>query len=448
MTLEELRAQLASLHTDMGKIEDLATSEKRDLTPEETAELDGLQEKFEATKAEIEVAEKREVQARNREARTAYLDASRGRRTVADAVGAQVTNVHDRVEDDPAHGFAHAGEFYQTAWAAYTGGRGVDSRLLIGSAATGMNQAVGSEGAFLVPPTFSTTIWDGMGGEADNLLAQTDSFPVTGDSLTIPANAETSRATGSRFGGVQGYWIAEAEQITDSFPKLRQMKLEPKELAVLVYATDKLLRNGPAAEAYFTRAASEEIRFMTGDAIINGDGAGKPQGLLASASTIEVAKESGQKAATIVAENIIKMWARMQARARMGAVWYINQAIEPQLYTMTINVGTGGQPVFLPAGGLSGAPFATLFGRPIVPIEYCQALGTAGDIILTNLGFYATGVQGGIRSAASIHLRFDYAETAFRFMFAVDGQPWLASAITPFDAGDTLSAAVTIAVRA
>ena len=48
----------------------------------------------------------------------------------------------------------------------------------------------------------------------------------------------------------------------------------------------------------------------------------------------------------------------------------------------------------------------------------------------------------------SMHLRFDYAETCFRFMFAVDGQPWLASAITPFKGSNDVSPFVALAARA
>jgi len=227
------------------------------------------------------------------------------------------------------------------------------------------------------------------------------------------------------------------------------MKLEPKELAVLVYVTDKLLRNGAAAEQYLTRAATEEILFMTGDAIINGDGTGKPLGVLNYDCTIEVTEETGQAADTVVAENIINMWGRLHARARQNAVWFLNQEVEVQLLQMTLSVGAGGVPAFMPAGGLSGAEYSTLFNRPIVPIEYCAAVGDAGDIILANLGFYASGVQGGVRTAMSIHLKFDYNESAFRFLFAVDGQPWLASAITPYKAtsGQTLSPFVTLAAR-
>ena len=117
--------------------------------------------------------------------------------------------------------------------------------------------------------------------------------------------------------------------------------------------------------------------------------------------------------------------------------------------TLKIDIGTGGQLIYMPAGGISGSQYGTLFGRPVVPIEYCQALGTKGDIIVTNLGYYASGVKReGVRQAMSIHLKFDYNETAFRFLFEVDGQPWLASALTPYKGSNTLGTAVALAARA
>jgi hypothetical protein len=51
--------------------------------------------------------------------------------------------------------------------------------------------------------------------------------------------------------------------------------------------------------------------------------------------------------------------------------------------------------------------------------------------------------------ASSIHLRFDYDQTAFRFVFRIDGQPWWPTAATPLYAtSDTLSPFVTLAERA
>jgi len=188
---------------------------------------------------------------------------------------------------------------------------------------------------------------------------------------------------------------------------------------------------------------------MIDDAIINGTGAGQPLGVLNSGCLVTVSKEAGQPAATILAENVIKMWARMWSKSRKNAVWFINQDIEPQLYTMSLAVGTGGIPVYMPAGGLADAPYGRLMGRPVIPIEQCQTLGTLGDVILADLSQYMLADKGGIQAASSIHVRFVYDETTFRFVYRVDGQPVRASAITPYKggAGNSLSSFVVMETR-
>jgi HK97 family phage major capsid protein len=119
-------------------------------------------------------------------------------------------------------------------------------------------------------------------------------------------------------------------------------------LAVLVYVTDKLLRNAPALEQFVRRAASEEILFLVNDAIINGSGVGQPLGILNSGGLVTVSKEVGQAADTVVLENINRMYARMHKTPRAGAVWFVNQEVEAQLEGLTAVAGTGGFPVYLP----------------------------------------------------------------------------------------------------
>ena len=186
---------------------------------------------------------------------------------------------------------------------------------------------------------------------------------------------------------------------------------------------------------------------MISNAIINGTGAGQPLGILVAPGTLSITKETGQPATTIVSENIDKMWARMLTRAKRNAVWLVSQDCEPQLANLNRSVGTGGALVYNPPGGISQLPYGTLKGRPVRETEFNPTLGAVGDIILADLGYYATGTRGSVMADSSIHLRFDYAETAFRFMFEVDGQPWLQSAITPFNAGNTQAPFLTLAVR-
>jgi len=112
--------------------------------------------------------------------------------------------------------------------------------------------------------------------------------------------------------------------------------------------------------------------------------------------------------------------------------------VEPQLHTMSVAVGTGGQLIYMPPGGLSQSPYGTLLGRPVIPIEQCQALGTVGDIILGDFSNgYILAEKGGIKSDMSIHVKFDYDESVFRFVLRVDGQPVRATALTPYKGGAT-----------
>jgi len=166
---------------------------------------------------------------------------------------------------------------------------------------------------------------------------------------------------------------------------------------------------------------------------------------------VTVAAEVGQPANTILFENLVNMWSRAYGRSRPNMVWLINQDIEPQLFAMSLAVGVGGIPVYLPANGLSGSPYGTLLGRPVIPIEQAATLGTTGDIMLADLQQYLmidkSGPYGGIQAASSIHVKFTHDETAFRFVYRVGGQPLWNSPLTPFKGANTQSPFVVLATR-
>jgi len=88
-------------------------------------------------------------------------------------------------------------------------------------------------------------------------------------------------------------------------------------------------------------------------------------------------------------------------------------------------------------------------GRPLILTEKAQALGTQGDIGLADFSQYYIGQKagGGLKTATSIHLRFDYDEVAFRFVMRYDGQPGWLSALTPRRGSNTLSPFVVLATR-
>ena len=168
---------------------------------------------------------------------------------------------------------------------------------------------------------------------------------------------------------------------------------------------------------------------------------------MSSGALVSVAKETGQAAATIVSKNIMKMWARRYVPAR-DYVWLMNQDCGPQLWDMQLPVGTGGVALYQPPGGLSQTPYATLMGRPVLEIEYAQTLGTTGDIILASLGEYQMIEKGGVEAASSIHVRFVYDESVYRFVFRCDGQSKWNAPLTPKNGTNTVSPFVALAARA
>jgi len=331
--------------------------------------------------------------------------------------------------------FGSLGQQLAAIMQAGTPGGRIDPRLLRGATATGLNETVPSDGGFLVQQDFATVLLQDV-FQTGILASRCRRIPISGNANGIKINGvdETSRAS-TRWGGILGYWAAEAEEKTKSKPKFRQIELSLKKLIGLCYATDELMMDAAALEGVIRSGFASEFGFLVDDAIINGTGAGQPLGILNSGCLVSVSKETGQRAATIVAENVIKMYSRIFAQSRQNAVWLINQNVEPQLFTMSLAVGTGGVPVYMPAGGLSGAPYGTLFGRPVIPIEQAATLGTVGDILFADMSGYILAEKGGIQSDMSIHVRFIYDEQVFRFVLRLDGQPVRASALTPYKGG-------------
>ncbi|MCA9013870.1 MAG: phage major capsid protein [Planctomycetaceae bacterium] len=312
----------------------------------------------------------------------------------------------------------------------------------------GMSEIVGADGGIAILPEFHEKILTRI--YQNDIFSRTDHYQVAGNNMTFPTDPESSRAHGSRAGGLRAYWVGEGDPLTGTSPKLGETTLKLNKLAVLVYLTEELINdNGMALESYVNKKVTEEMEFMLGESIFNGNGVGKPLGLMQSAARVTVPKESGQAANTIVAENILNMWSRMRASSRKSAAWFINQDTEPQLHQMSLGVSTaGGQLVYMPPTGLAGASYATLMGRPVIPTEFNETLGTEGDILLASLDDYITISKGGIEQAESMHVEFLTDQLALRFIMRIDGKPWETQPLTPFKGTATQSSFVTLATRA
>lgn len=420
----EMRAKRENVRLKAMQVLNKADSESRFLTEEEQKELDNYEAEIRNWDNSILRAEKILAAEPATETRT------------------EEPEVKPTPSNDSEKRFGSFGEQLMAAYRAAAPGGVVDSRLST-RAASGLNETNPSDGGFLVQPEFVKELLKRT-YETGILASRVRKIPLSTNTNSLKINAidEQSRANGSRWGGVQTYWESEAAELTASKPKFRQMDLTLKKLTGLCYATDELLQDASALESVIRQAFAEEFGFKIDDAILSGTGEGEPLGILNSESLVTVEKEKNQTD-TITVENLIKMWNRLWSRSRANAVWFINQELETQLYTLKI----GDKPVYIPAGGLSEKPYATLFGRPVIPLEQCNSAGEVGDIVLADLAQYLMIDKGGVKAASSIHVRFLYDEQVFRFIYRVDGQPIWNKPLAPYKGSAVVSPFVALASR-
>lgn len=414
-------------------------------TPEQSTRLTAIE-------ADIDALVTKRVALEQEHARAVkFADEERSQGTPSVALG------HDHRADRPwgPPVPAHATEMQRTdarhaalgeycmAIRAAAEGTGFDPRLQ--AAATGMGSAVPKDGGFAVPSEVAAGIERNM-FESGDVLSRVDARTVTGDNIAYNVFTETSRADGSRQGGILGYWVDQGTAPTATQFQLERFELKLRKVGALGYMTDELMADAAALGGELEAAFSRELLFQVENTIFRGTGDKQPLGFLSAPCLVSVSKETNQAAATINTTNLSKMWARMPAWGKRNAVWFINVDCEPQLDELALPVGTGGlQPRFV---NYNSEGILTIKGRPVIPVEYSATVGTVGDIALVDMRNYRLIRKGGVEQASSIHVKFAQGETAFRAFWRVDGQPVPRSAITPFKGSNTLSPFVVLATRA
>jgi HK97 family phage major capsid protein len=181
-----------------------------------------------------------------------------------------------------------------------------------------------TDGGFLIPPDFSSEIWQLSLGE-DSLLPMTDNTPVSGNGMAFPKDETTPWGTN----GVRAYWQGEASAGTATKPVLGQETLRLKKLMALVAITDELLQDTTALGGYLPKKVATSIRWKTNEAILYGAGNAQPFGAMASGAVVTIAKESGQATLTLLPMNLAKMIAALPPGSYANAVWLMNNDVLP-----------------------------------------------------------------------------------------------------------------------
>lgn len=343
--------------------------------------------------------------------------------------------------------FENALDYVKTVWHAdskHTPSADVASKITeLRNAASSVSP---SDGGFLVPETLRSQLLE-IALETAVVRPKATVIPMDSARVPFPSIDVTSNAN-SLFGGMIAYWGEEGAALTDANPKFERVELDAKKLTGLSVVPNELLQDSLISfSALIERLWPMTLAFEEDSKFMSGTGVGEPLGFLGAGNdaSIATAAESGQTADTIVYENIVKMYSRMLPSSLNRAVWIISPECIPELFTMALSVGTGGNSVFV-VNAAGPAPM-TMFGRPIIISEKAGRLGDRGDISFVDLTYYLVGDRQTMAASSSTDYRFGNDQTTFRIIQRVDGRPWIKSAITPKNGGNTLSPFVELAAR-
>ncbi len=281
--------------------------------------------------------------------------------------------------------------------------------------ALSMGGGGGAAGGFIVPEQFDSTIRM-IDDQAAIFRPRAQVIPA-GDppdaAITIPA-LDQSGAKGV-YSGVVVQWIAEGAEKPETEPSFREIRLEPQEVAGHTVVTDKLLRNSAAAGALVQSLLRKAIIASEEDAFLQGDGAGKPLGIIGHPASINIARANAN---AIGYADIVGMYAAAKFGGRLA--WIASQTCLPQLMGMA---DLGSRLLWQP-NARDGAP-GTLIGLPVILNDQSPTIGNQGDLMLVDLDYYLIKDGSGISIAMSEHPRFTRNQTIIKAFWNVDGQPWL-----------------------
>jgi HK97 family phage major capsid protein len=429
------------------QILDAAKAANRDLSDDETSQVTALTDEATTLKGQIATAEAQAALHSEIEADAAALEQPAQRRAGPSSV--RIEGVREASEADPKCGFRSPRDYLTAVMKAGESGQ-VDKRLA--PLTVRKQAAVGSDeqgeysdsyGGFLLPQGFRPEMLT-VSAEGDPTVGRTTRIPMNTVSVKIPARTDKNHTT-SVTGGLRFYRRQETDTSATSRMEVEQIDLRANPLMGVAFATEELLADSPISfAAIIQNGFATELGSQILDEKIRGTGAGQYQGVLNCPAKVSITKEGGQAASTVVYNNVLKMRARCWGFS--NAIWLANHDTFPQLAVMSLPVGTGGVPVYIPSAQDDRPDM--LLGRPIFYTEYAETLGTEGDLILANWSQYLEGELQGMEMADSIHVRFVNNERAFRVTARNDGRPWWRSALTPRKGTNTLSPFVTLATRA
>lgn len=300
-----------------------------------------------------------------------------------------------------------------------------------------LEEATGSLGGYLVPIEYRPELY-AKAAEAAIVRPRATVIPMSTRQILMPSLDQTTTPSdqlSAFFGGLYFQWIEEGQAKPEVEVAFRQIELCAHELAGWLPVSNNLIADSAiSVDALIRNLFSKCMADAEDYWYLQGDGVGKPFGVIHSPATIQVARAG---AGAIVWADIIAM---LHAFEPGNGVWVAHICTMEQLLCLQ---DANSNYMWIP-NMRDGMP-ERLMGYPLIFSEKPSALGSKGDIGLYDFSYYLIGNRSGPAVEASVHERFRYNQTTYRISMRIDGKPWLSAPVPLRPAGlNSISPFVTL----
>ena len=277
-----------------------------------------------------------------------------------------------------------------------------------------LQEGVDSEGGYLVPDEFEHTLVQAL--EQENIVREhAHVFTTSSGNHKIPV--VTSKGTAS--------WIDEEGAIPESDDVFGQQMNGAHKVGTLIKVSEELLNDSAFdLEGYFASEFARRIGNKEEDAFFNGDGVGKPLGILAATGGAQVGVTAAS-ATAVTADEIIDLFYSLEAPYRKNAIWVLNDASIAAIRKLKDN---NGQYLWQPA--LHEGTYDTLLGKRIFTSPFVPEMKSGQkSVIFGDLSFYWIGDRQGITFKRLNERYADTGQIGFIATKRLDGKLILPEAV-------------------
>ncbi|MEY8236468.1 phage major capsid protein [Lachnospiraceae bacterium 66-29] len=271
-----------------------------------------------------------------------------------------------------------------------------------------------SEGGYLVPDEYERTLVEAL--EEENIFRQMAKVIKTssGD-RKIPVVA--SKGTAS--------WIDEEGAIPESDDAFGQVSIGAYKLGTMIKVSEELLNDSVFdLQSYISREFARRIGAREEEAFFNGDGKGKPLGVLAAAGGAETGAIAAS-ATAVTADELMDLFYSLKAPYRRKSVWVLNDSTIKAIRKLKDN---NGQYLWQPS--LAAGTPDMILGRPIKTSAYMPAMAAgAKTIAFGDFSYYWIADRQGRSFKRLNELFAATGQVGFLATQRVDGKLILAEAV-------------------